>query len=69
MTTVKTQQNRLVELLEEVKQLRLQNIEKDKRIAQLERRVDDLEQYSRVNDLLITGISIKPHSYGICGQR
>lgn len=63
MTTVKTQQNRLMELLEEVKQLRLLNIEKDKRIAELERRVDDLEQYSRINDLIITGIPIKPRSY------
>ncbi|KAK7172185.1 hypothetical protein R3I93_004481 [Phoxinus phoxinus] len=44
MITVKTQQSRLLELLEEVKQLRLQNIEKDKRIVELERRVDDLEQ-------------------------
>lgn len=63
MSTVKMQQNRLVELLEEVKQLRLLNIEKDKRIMELERRVDDLEQYSRTNDLLITGIPIKPRSY------
>jgi len=65
MSTVKTQQSRLLELLEEVKQLCLQNLEKDKRIAELERRVDDLEQYSRRNDVLvlITGISIKPRSY------
>lgn len=37
--------------------------EKDKRIADLERRVEDLEQYSRINYVLITGLRIKPRSY------
>ncbi|KAK7939950.1 hypothetical protein WMY93_003276 [Mugilogobius chulae] len=47
----------------EVKQLKLQNEEKDKRIAALEGRIADLEQYSRINDVVITGLDIKPRSY------
>lgn len=63
VSAVKTQQTQLLELLEEVKQLRLQNQEKSRRITELERRVDDLEQYSRINDVIISGIQIKPRSY------
>ncbi|KAJ0019925.1 hypothetical protein NQD34_007494 [Periophthalmus magnuspinnatus] len=40
-----------------------QNQEKDRRILELEKRVDDLEQYTHVNDVVITGIKIKPCSY------
>uniref|UniRef100_A0A1A8B8A2 Uncharacterized protein n=1 Tax=Nothobranchius furzeri TaxID=105023 RepID=A0A1A8B8A2_NOTFU len=49
--------------LEEVKQLRLQNTEKDRQIMDLERRVDELEQYTRTNDVVISGIKIKPRLY------
>lgn len=63
VTAVRMQQDQLLGLLEEVKQLRLQNSEKDKRIVDLERRVDKLEQYSRINDVVITGINIRPRSY------
>ncbi|KAI9999416.1 hypothetical protein NQD34_018229 [Periophthalmus magnuspinnatus] len=61
--TVRDQQGKLMELIEEVKKLRIQNEEKDRRILELEKRVDDLEQYTRVNDVVITGIKIKPRSY------
>lgn len=63
VTAVRAQQEQLLGLLEEVKQLRLQNAEKEQRIVELERRVDELEQYSRINDVVITGIKIKPRSY------
>lgn len=63
VTAVRVQQKQLLELLEEVKQLRLQNVEKDRRIVELERRVDEMEQFSRMNDVVITGIKIKPRSY------
>lgn len=63
VAAVREQQGQLLELLEEVKQLRLQNEEKDQRIVELERRVDELEQYTRINDVVITGIKIKPRSY------
>ncbi|XP_061824509.1 uncharacterized protein [Nerophis lumbriciformis] len=63
MTAVREHQEQLLGLLEEVKQLRLQNVEKDRRIVDLERRVDELEQYSRMNDVVITSVKIKPRSY------
>ncbi|KAI3371622.1 hypothetical protein L3Q82_024189 [Scortum barcoo] len=64
VSTVRLQQkNILVDLVEEVKALRLQNIEKEKRISFLENRVADLEQYTRMNDIIVTGLQIKPQSY------
>ncbi|KAL3983381.1 coronin-2 [Sarotherodon galilaeus] len=73
VAAIRAQQELLLGLLEEVKQLRLQNAEKDRRIMDLERRVDELEQYTRTNDVVISGIKIKPHSYaravaGIVGE-
>lgn len=53
----------LVELVEEVKLLRMAVKEKDKKISDLEKRVDDLEQYSRMDDLLISGLETKHQSY------
>ncbi|XP_060756611.1 UBX domain-containing protein 11 [Neoarius graeffei] len=50
-------------LVEEVKALRLKITEKDKRINLLENRVADLEQYTRMNDIIITGLEVKPRSY------
>ncbi|KAJ8416221.1 hypothetical protein AAFF_G00382430 [Aldrovandia affinis] len=44
-------------------QMRADNLEKDKKIAILENRVADLEQYTRINDVIITGLSIKLRSY------
>ena len=56
-------QKKILDLTEEIKQLRLENAQKDTRIGELERRLDDLEQYSRMNDVIITGLKIKPRSY------
>lgn len=36
---------------------------KDNRINELERRVEDLEQYTRVEDVIITGLATKHRSY------
>lgn len=63
VTEIKIQQKQILELLEEVKILRFQNAEKDKRITDLERKVEELEQYSRINDLVVTGLKINPRSY------
>lgn len=63
VTAVRRQQEHLLALVEEVKMLRIQIEVKDKRIVDLERRVNDLEQYSRMNNLVITGLPIKPRSY------
>lgn len=63
MATVVSQQKDILMLVEEVKVLRKLNEEKDKKIAELESRVADLEQNSRMNEVVITGIQIKPRSY------
>uniref|UniRef100_A0A667WNB1 DUF4795 domain-containing protein n=1 Tax=Myripristis murdjan TaxID=586833 RepID=A0A667WNB1_9TELE len=63
VSAVRLQQNSILKLVEEVKALRIQNEEKDKRLAFLESRVADLEQYSRINDDVISGLNIKARSY------
>lgn len=63
VSAVRLQQKSILDLVEEVKVLRLQNAEKDKRICYLESKVADLEQYTRMNDVIITGLQIKPRSY------
>uniref|UniRef100_A0A096MAF3 L1 transposable element RRM domain-containing protein n=1 Tax=Poecilia formosa TaxID=48698 RepID=A0A096MAF3_POEFO len=56
-------QNLIMNLMGEVKELKRQNVEKDEQIAFLEHRVADLEQYSRMNDVVISGLEMKPRSY------
>ncbi|KAL7394751.1 hypothetical protein ABVT39_003443 [Epinephelus coioides] len=63
VSAVRLQQKSIMELVAEVKDLQLQNAEKEKRIAYLESRVADLEQYSRINDAIVTGLKINPRSY------
>lgn len=60
---IKTKQDKILKLVEEVTQLRIQIEERDKKIAELERKVEDLKQYSRINDVIVTGLKIKPRSY------
>lgn len=61
--TIAKQQKTIMDLMDEIKVLKMQNEEKDKRMDALEQRLADLEQYSRINDLIITGLVIKPRSY------
>ncbi|KAL7381730.1 hypothetical protein ABVT39_010349 [Epinephelus coioides] len=63
VSAVRLQQKSILDLVEEVKALRIQNAEKDKRFAYLECRVTDLEQYTRVNDVISTEFQVKPRSY------
>ena len=63
VSAVRMQQKNILKLVDEVKVLRLQNAEKDKRLAYLENWVADLKQYTRMNDIVITGIPIYPRSY------
>ena len=63
MATLTKQQSIITELLEEIKRLKLQNGEQQKRIVDLEDRVSDLEQYSRINDVIISGFEVRPQSY------
>ncbi|XP_016396269.1 heterogeneous nuclear ribonucleoprotein R-like [Sinocyclocheilus rhinocerous] len=44
-------------------ELKKQNEEKDKKIASLEYRVADLEQYTRMNGIVVSGLEIRPRSY------
>lgn len=63
ISAVKQQQKDILALVEEVKVLWIQNAEMDRRVADLENRVAELEQYSRINDVIVTGLCIKPRSY------
>ncbi|KAI9535925.1 hypothetical protein NQZ68_039025 [Dissostichus eleginoides] len=63
ISAVRLQQKGILDLVEEVKILRIQNAEKDKRLEYLESRVEDLEQYTRIIDVIITGLKVKPRSY------
>ncbi|KAI9535037.1 hypothetical protein NQZ68_007125 [Dissostichus eleginoides] len=56
-------------LVEEVKALRLENSEEEKRIFSLENRVDELEQYTRINNIIITGLETKSRSYARAATR
>ncbi|XP_077350801.1 uncharacterized protein LOC144000900 [Festucalex cinctus] len=47
-------------LLQEIQQLKKETQEKDRHIVALEQKVDDLEQNLRINDVIVTGIKIKP---------
>lgn len=54
VSAVRLQQKSILDLVKEVKALRLQNAKKDKRIASLESRVSELEQFTRMNNI-VTG--------------
>lgn len=53
----------MIDDMEEVKALELLLIEKDKKIATLEQRVDELEQYTRRENLVISGLETCDRSY------
>lgn len=57
LTEVKEQQIHILDLVKEVQSLRIQNAEMDTKIVQL---VADLAQYSRMNDIIITVLTVKP---------
>ncbi len=60
----------LLDLMDEVKQLKNLLKEKDQKIEVLERRVDELEQYTRMEDLIISGLETKHRTYAkYSGQR
>lgn len=55
LTKLTSQQERLIGLVEEVKTLKAMLIEKDRKIIVLEQRVDELEQYTKRDNLVLTG--------------
>uniref|UniRef100_A0A1A8AM46 Helentron 4 helitron-like transposon replicase/helicase/endonuclease n=1 Tax=Nothobranchius furzeri TaxID=105023 RepID=A0A1A8AM46_NOTFU len=65
ISTIRKQQITILTLVEEVKTLRLQNAEKDKRVLLLETKVAELEQYTRLNYVIVSGLRIKPQTYAI----
>ncbi|MEQ2208023.1 hypothetical protein XENOCAPTIV_023342 [Xenoophorus captivus] len=62
-SAIRLQQKYILDLVEEVKALQLLNVEKNKRITVLENHMADLEQYTRMNDVIITGLRVRPRSY------
>ncbi|XDV33591.1 hypothetical protein PO909_003956 [Leuciscus waleckii] len=63
ISTVSKQQKTIIDLMSAIKELKKQNEEKDKRIASLECRVADMEQHSRMNDIVVSGLETRPRSY------
>lgn len=63
ISKVVKQQGKLLDLMEEVKQLKILVKEKDRIITGLERRIDDLEQYTRMEDVIISGLETTHRTY------
>lgn len=57
------QQQIIMELMGDIRELKRQQVEKDKRIALLECQVTDLEQYSRINYIIISGLATRQVLY------
>lgn len=63
ISKVVKQQVNLMGLMEEVRELKATIKQRDQKIELLEQRTDNLEQYSWPDDLIITGLETKHHSY------
>lgn len=63
LTKVAKQQSRLHGLMEEVCELKKLIMEKDNKICLLERCVDELKQYTRMEDVIVSGLNIRHRSY------
>ncbi|KAL4000613.1 heterogeneous nuclear ribonucleoprotein R [Sarotherodon galilaeus] len=63
LSTISKQQKLLLDMMGQIKGLQKLNEEKDKKIALLESRVADLEQYTRMNDLIVSGLETKHRTY------
>lgn len=63
ITKIASNQRTMMGLMNEIKELKKQNEEQEKRIDFLENRVADMDQYSRINDVIVTGLTIKPRSF------
>lgn len=60
---VASQQQSLMGLMKEIQQLKELVIQKDRKIEELEQRVDVLEQQTRSQDIIISGLETKHRSY------
>lgn len=61
--TVAKQQTMLLSLMDDVKQLHTLIKEKDAKIDALETRIEKLEQYTRMENVIVTGLDPKHRSY------
>jgi hypothetical protein len=60
---ISKQQSHIETLLQEITSLKATNQKQSKEIRALQTRVDDLEQYTRSEDLIITGLKVQGRSY------
>ena len=60
VTAVRLQQSSILDLVKEVKTLRIQKISN---LPTWRIKVAELEQYTRINNVIVTGLQVKPRSY------
>lgn len=63
VSALRQQQTQIQELIDQLKSLRVKNDNNERKISHLENWVAELEQYTRMNDIIITGLKIKPRTY------
>ena len=55
--------NQMTEFLSRIEHLEKENRQKDKKIQELEQKCDNLEQYTRAENFIISNLDVKPSSY------
>ncbi|KAJ3581028.1 hypothetical protein NHX12_017141 [Muraenolepis orangiensis] len=63
ISKVVKQQVDIMELMKEVCELKATINQRDQKIELMEQRIDDLEQYSRIDDIVISGLETTHRSY------
>lgn len=63
LTKLTSQQERLVGVIEEVKALKVMKTEKDRKINELEQRMNELEQYTKRDNFVLTGLETRHRTY------
>ena len=63
VAAVKEKQIEIHRLLEKLTAIDTENKYRDEKIRELDDRMTDLEQYSRINDVIISGLRIRPWSF------
>lgn len=62
------QQAVITSLVKEISQLKTQNSDLRKKVDTLEERVDDMEQFSKLNDVIVSGLDIRPRTYAAAAR-
>ena len=63
VAAVKEKQIEIHRLLEKLTAIDTENKYRDEKIRELDDRMTDLEQYSRINDVIVSGLRIRPRSF------